>query len=150
RVGTLLKSMAAEARAQLTDAEKAKLLLDADSAGPTKIHRFILAADKGALRQAHDVLGEAVLSLAFRPDAVVVGVGDGSESAIKMIAAPAAPGPAPLASVTLDVAQLAPLFAPTPKLRAAAAEIFRAPGDGVCQLRVSGGDKLTAQISIRT
>jgi hypothetical protein len=150
RIAALFKTLAEEARAMMTDAEKAKVMLDADAAGPTKIHRFALTTDKGTLQQAHDILGEAILSLAFRPDALVVGVGDGSDAAIKRVAQPASPAIAPLAFAMFDVAALSPLFSPTPKLKALAGESFRAPGDGLCQLTVTGGNELSVQFTIRT
>src|SRR5206468_1652932 len=132
------------------DADQAKVMLDADAVGAVKIHRFVLPANRGKLQNAQDILGESTLSLAFRPDAVLAGIGWNSLATVKSLAEGANVRPSPLAQVKIDVAQLSPLLATTPKLLDAARLIFTQKGDGVCQIDVTGGNQLSMSLAIAT
>jgi hypothetical protein len=145
RLGDVFKALAEDATKTMSDAEKAKVMLDADAVGATKIHRFILGADQG--RKVMDVFGDPTLSLAFRSDAVLFGIGYDSKTALKTLAETNKPGSAPLALVEFDCKQMAPLMAPTGP---DAGNVFTAPTDGMVRAVVLGGEQLRVSVSVRT
>jgi hypothetical protein len=144
QLGNHFKTLATEAKKQLPEADQAKVMLDADAVGAVSIHRLVLPTARGPLP---DIFGESTLSLAFRPDAVVVGIGRDSLGAVKLLAA-AKGGAAPLAQIKIDVAQLSSIMEPA--LRDAARSMFAKSGDGVCQIDVTGGSQLSVEVSVRT
>lgn len=148
RLGGVFKTLADDARKLMTDAEKEKMILDADTVGTTKIHRFVLASE-GQGRKVTDVFGDPTLSIAFRPDAVLFGIGHESSSALKALAAVSKPGVAPLVVFAVDGLQLAPLLASGTQLRAAEG-IFTQKTDGFCQFTITGGEQLNVGATIRT
>jgi hypothetical protein len=151
RIGDLFNALAADTKKQLPLADQAKIALDADAVGSVKIHRMMLPVGTGQPRGTTDIFGDATLSLAFRPDAVVGGVGHGSLAAVKSIAGTAkVDGGAPLAQIRINIAQLAPLLAMSPDLGEAAHFLFAKTEDGDCQLDVTGGNQFSISLAIRT
>jgi hypothetical protein len=149
KLGTLVRDMIDEARKQMAPAEQAKVLIDADTAGLMKVHRFQLPADPNNKR-ADDVLGDRTLSVAFGPDAMLLALGTDGLPALKDIAIAKATGtPSPIFALDIDAARLASLLVPgnAPEIQT---KMFARPGDGTIRLRAEGGANLRIDLTVRT
>jgi hypothetical protein len=129
----------------IPEAERAKIKLDAESAGSIKIHRLDIQEKYD--EKARAVLGNNPLYVAFRDDALFLAVGEGALSALKKaVAAP--PAVAPPFQLTVSVARLAKL------LTTAGGPDVSFPGTdpGNVTLSIEGGSslrlRLNAQLSV--
>jgi hypothetical protein len=149
KLGATFRTLAEEVRKQMPELDQGKVILDAASVGAVKIHRFQLPSDKN--KGAADLLEDPTLSVAFRSDAVLVGLGVGSLDAVKrLVEAKSGSAATSLALLDIDVARLAPLLAPTPQLRATVRTIFLQPDDGRIRVRAEGGASLRIEMSVAT
>lgn len=137
RLGTAFMQLITDAQKTMSDAEKAKIQLDAEAAGGLAIHRFQLPVEG---RRGPDVFGDSTLSIAFRDNAVFAGIGSRSLAAIKEMAAAAPASPSPLFRLNVDVAKAAPLLgAPA-----------RPDERGTIVAEITGGDARFAYVILPT
>ncbi len=119
---------------------------DAESAGAIKIHK--IDVHLGFDAQAEEAFGKHPLYLAFRPDAVMVALGEEGLTTLKTALANA-PAPGWPVHLEIDLARLAPLLAKTDEQKAAVNKLFGAGDDGRLRLTVHGGAALEAQFTAR-
>jgi hypothetical protein len=129
----------------IPEAERAKIKLDAESAGSIKIHRLDIQEKYD--EKARAVFGDNPLYLAFRDDALFVAAGEDALAALKKALA-AAPAVAPPFQLNVSVARLAKL------LTTAGGPDVSFPGTdpGNVTLSIEGGSslrlRLSAQLSV--
>ena len=143
KLASTMREMLEDARKQMPAAEQAKVELDADAAGPVKIHRFQLPADPG---RAEDVLGQRVLSLGFGPDGLWMGLGADSGAALKTMAGAKRDADAKVFSLELDAARLSPILAAKADPKA----FFPARTDGMLRVQAEAGTAFRIDLSIHT
>lgn len=144
RLGTLVHNLAVELLKDAPEAERAKVKLNAESAGAVNIHRIDVQQAFDA--KARELFGDNPLYLAFRPDALLVAVGEGGLDLLKA-AATAPPAVTPAVQMELSVARLAPLLAKTDDQRAAVSKLFTGDSQGRVRLTVEGGSSLRVQFA---
>jgi hypothetical protein len=130
--------------------EKAKIKFDAEKAGEVSIHR--VAIEKSLDKKFKKLFGDAPLYFAFRDDAVVLTLGEGSLEAIKSTVT-AKPKAGPVVEFDLALARLLPLVATSPKHAAAvkaAKEVFDEDDKdkGTVRVTLGGGKELMLRSSV--
>ncbi|MCS7046989.1 MAG: hypothetical protein NZO58_11590, partial [Gemmataceae bacterium] len=149
KLGTVVHDLVADLLPQMPESQRKLIKLNHAEVGAVKVHRFELLATDAPLKNVEQLVGEPVLHLAFRDDAMLLALGkDGLAALKKALAAPAA-GASPVLSFEMDVARLARLLAPTDELKTAAAKIFTAADDGQARLTVEAGGALKLTVSAR-
>jgi hypothetical protein len=130
--------------------EKAKIKFDADKVGEVAIHRVTL--EKEVDKKFKKAFGDDPVYFAFRDDALIITLGEGSQAAIKeAVAAKAKAGP--LVQVDLAVGRLVPLLAASKRFAPAAQaakEVFDedAKDPGKVRITLAGGKSFTARLSV--
>jgi hypothetical protein len=132
------------------ETEKAKIKFDAEKAGEVAIHSVTLKKELD--QKFKKAFGDSPLYFAFRDDAVVMTLGEGSLDAIKE-AVTAKPKASPLVQFDLALARLVPLVATAPKYAAAAKaakEIFDedANDKGTIRFTLTGGKAITKRFTV--
>jgi hypothetical protein len=130
--------------------EKAKIKFDAEKTGEVSIHR--VAIEKSLDKKFKKLFGDAPLYFAFRDDAVVLTLGEGSLEAIKETVT-AKPKAGPVLEFELALARLLPLVATSPKHAAAvkaAKEVFDEDDKdkGMIRVTLGGGKELMLRSSV--
>jgi hypothetical protein len=135
----------------LSDADRGKVHLDAETAGNVKIHRVDIQKDKRYDADARKTFGDNPLYVAFDKEAAFLAVGDGGLEALKQaLAAPAKATP-PL-QLEMAMSRLATgAMARDPQAAAKAAREAFGPAGGNDTLRVSvtGGKALTIRFELK-
>jgi hypothetical protein len=128
----------------LPPADRDLVKWDAETAGDVKIHRVDAQSKFDA--QARQVFGEHPMYVAFRPDAVLLTVGEQGLQAIKE-AVGAGPTAAAPVQFHLAVARLAPAFAKTPEQQDAVRKAFGTDNAGNVRVTLQGGGALTLRFA---
>jgi hypothetical protein len=142
KLATTLHDLVSGLLKEIPEAERAKIKLDAESAGSIKIHR--LAIQEKYDEKARAVFGDNPLYVAFRDDALFLAVGEDALAALKKaLAAP--PAVAPPFQLNVSVARLAKL------LTTAGGPDVSFPGTdpGNVTLSVEGGSALRLRLSVQ-
>jgi hypothetical protein len=120
-------------------AERALIKLDAETLGGVKIHR--IDAQRKFDAQARNLFGDNPIFVAFRPDAVLVTVGENGQQAIKEAVAAEAKAAVPL-QLHFAVARLAPAFAKTQEQKDVVSKVFGSGDPGNVRVTLEGGSAL--------
>lgn len=118
-----------------------------DKAGKVRIHSMALPKDTDP--KVKQVFGEGPVYLAFRPDGVLLALGEDGKGLLKeALTAPAKEAPA--FRFEASVTQLAPLMAARNKAAPKAAElVFTEPGSDKVRLVVQGGKALKLRLEMK-
>jgi hypothetical protein len=148
KLATTIQDLITDALRQAPEKIKARVQLNAASAGDVKIHRFELPEEDEKIGKLRDVVGDTNLYIAFRNDALFAALGAGGLDTLKTALAAKGAGPSPLFLFDVDVARLAAL-APTEQLRNSAKTVFPGGKDGQVRLAVEGGPTLRLSLTTR-
>jgi hypothetical protein len=147
--GGELDKLLRKTAADLPEADKKKIKLDADKAGSVAIHEYVLTDELDT--EAKTVFGEkAKAYIAVRPDAILVAVGGNALSALKeAIALPVQAGKS--FSFEVSLARVAPFMEKeNPGATKAAEEAFGKNKDGdKVRVTFEGGDKVKLRASMK-
>jgi hypothetical protein len=145
REGKNLEGTLREILKALPEEERDKIKLDADSCKGLSIHR--VDATKGFKKEARALFGDSPVYVSFRPDAVLIALGDDGLEALKA-AIKAEPGLAAPLVIELSAARLAQSFGKTDKEKKAAREAFPDGEEGRITVTVDGGSSVRLQIRV--
>lgn len=148
-LGKTIRELVDESLKQMSPAERTKVHLDADAVGGMKIHRFDLPAEDASVQRAQNLLGDPTLSVAFRSDAILFGLGADSLAGLKELASGKGGGGEPVVSLEIDAARLAGVLASKGK-SANPAEYFKSPADSRVRFAVEGGSDLRLSLSVHS
>jgi hypothetical protein len=134
---------------QLPESERAKISLDAETAGDLKIHR--VNAQKDMDEEARRVFGNHPFYVAARNDAVFIAGGAEGLSALRQAATAPAQAAPPL-ELAFSMSRLAPTIKENADaVKSAAGQAFGAnQGHDKLQVTLQGGEALTLRFSIGT
>jgi hypothetical protein len=147
KLGTVVHDLIAAEMKNMSATEKAKIKLNADSAGGVKIHTFALPPDPKTGKVLEDIPGDPNLHVAFRKDAVFFAIGPTAMTTIKEAIGSQQPGSAPVALFDLDFGRLAPVLAKSDEQKALAKKLF-AGKDSHIRVAIEGGEALTLQVNV--
>jgi hypothetical protein len=147
--GAELDKLLRKTAADLPEADKKKITLDADKAGSVAIHEVLLTSELDA--EAKAIFGEkAKAYIAIRPDAMLVSMGGSALSALKeAVALPVQAGKT--LSFEMSMARVAPFMEKeNPGATKAAEEAFGKSKDcDKVRVTLEGGDKVKLRASMK-
>lgn len=146
QLGKTLRELAEDMLKGIPPAERAKVNLDAESAGTVKIHRLDFQATYDAKAKA--VFGANPLYFAFRDDAAFLAIGDKALAGIRD-AITATPDRTEPLVLEVSLARLAPLLGKTDEQKEALRKVFADGDDGLVRVTVAGGQGLRLHLTTR-
>jgi hypothetical protein len=147
-LGKTIRGLIEDAIKDLPPEQKAKIQLDADSAGAAKIHKFQLPSDKST-DALIKLTGDNHVYLAFREDALFLAVGKEALTTLKTAAGQTKSVASAPFVFHFDIARMAGLMAQTKEQRDLAVTLFSAGQSGRVSLTVEGGSALTARLQMQ-
>lgn len=148
KLGKTIRDLAADAIKEMPPALQAKIKLDADSVGAVKIHKLEIPTDNPAGPHIEKLTGDPTLYVAFRDDALLLGLGKDGLQAVKNAVTPTSVVGGAIVYYEADVARLAATMAP-PEIAAKATQLFPGGTGGNVRLMVSGGGALTIRLDTK-
>lgn len=151
KVERTMRGLVEDALKQMPDAQKKYIKLDFAKVGGVTIHRFELAAAAGGKDALafEALLGDRMLYVAFREDAVFTALGKGSLKVLEQAVASKGTAVAPVFVLKLDAARMAPVLAKTPEHRDLARKLFTGGADSEIRLVIEGGPALTIRLEMQ-
>jgi hypothetical protein len=149
REGDALDKVVRDLVKDLPKDEQAKIRLDAETAGPVKIHRIDVQKELDA--ETRQALGTNPFFFAIRPDALFLAGGEGGLGVLREALAAKA-GAGPQVRFEMALARLAPVLAKENKAAPkVAGDVFTGADKGNDQIRlaVEGGPALTARVVLK-
>jgi len=149
KLGKTVHDLLKEALNDIPEDQRGRIQLDFDRVGTIQIHKFVVPKDPKIDKIISEVVGDNQLFLAFRDDALFLGLGQEALATLKTaLAKKDSAGSQPLV-FDFNVGRMALLMAQTQDHKDLAGKLFPNGENGRVRLTVEGGTNLNAHLQMQ-